>query len=887
MRNTFYASLWFALVILSTVTLMGCPTAPSITSDPVSLTVNLGASASFTVTASGTEPLTYLWSKGGAAISGATSATYSIAAVQKTDEGSYTCTVSNSKGSATSAAATLTVLVPALSVTPNNQPVDAAGGTATFTVSNATADTTMNWTATVASADTWLSLNNNSGTNAGTITATAAANSTTNQRVGHITVTAADATGSPVTVTVTQAAAVAPSITTQPLSQTVKAGDSVSFTVVATGTAPLIYQWAKGGSNITDAIDATYTIAAASNANEGEYTCTVTNGVGNATSNPAALDVRTDPVAAIVIKGLSSTDVTTLGLSTTASSGLSNVGKGTDVYLVAEASDADGEDLTYDWSIAVKPTGSEAAFVNPNPVFDTTAPSSVVLHTDLEGTYVVELDVNDGTGSKLITSTTKSITAGQWVGAGIVAKDGSSIANSTCTGCHNETGSPAPDKFTPWLQTGHATYFAKAVDGNISPYYGASCIGCHTVGYDTSETAVNNGFDDIQTALGWVLPSLAEGNWLYMTEHFPTLARRGGIQCENCHGPASQHPNNAFSQDIKMDASLNADVCGQCHGQNAMWKTTGHADGNAEVFTYPIGTGHEACVKCHSGLGYIDNADGVPQAQQHTGKQVISCAVCHDPHDSTNPGQLRVYDAVALPGDTTARTGMGQSATCMSCHNGRVAPDSATAQRPSFPHHSTASENLLGVNGITFGQGIENSSHASMAKCVDCHMAPTPGNAHDAVHTAGENEVGDHTFRMAFHAEGDPDDGFENVANACNGCHGDLTVLNRTSYGDYDGDGQVEGIQDEVEGLMALVLTQLQAKGLVHLSAYPYWSWTNVAAADLQLVQKSVWNYMLVEMDGSKGIHNTGFTVGLLQVTYKQLAGVDVPGATLRYTPAR
>src|SRR4029077_9586998 len=46
-------------------------------------------------------------------------------------------------------------------------------------------------------------------------------------------------------------APVAPTITTQPVSQTVTAGQTATFTVVATGTAPLSYQWQKNGVNIT------------------------------------------------------------------------------------------------------------------------------------------------------------------------------------------------------------------------------------------------------------------------------------------------------------------------------------------------------------------------------------------------------------------------------------------------------------------------------------------------------------------------------------------------------------------------------------------------------------------------------------------------------------
>lgn len=82
---------------------------PSITAQPQSQTVNVGAPASFSVTATGTAPLGYQWKKGGSDVAGATASTYSIAASQTTDAGSYTVVVSNGAGSATSSAATLSV----------------------------------------------------------------------------------------------------------------------------------------------------------------------------------------------------------------------------------------------------------------------------------------------------------------------------------------------------------------------------------------------------------------------------------------------------------------------------------------------------------------------------------------------------------------------------------------------------------------------------------------------------------------------------------------------------------------------------------------------------------------------------------------------------------
>ncbi len=80
-----------------------------ITVPPVSQTVAVGQSGTFTVLASGLPTLTYQWQKNGANIDGATSATLTLNNVQASDAGAYTVIVANVAGSATSDPATLTV----------------------------------------------------------------------------------------------------------------------------------------------------------------------------------------------------------------------------------------------------------------------------------------------------------------------------------------------------------------------------------------------------------------------------------------------------------------------------------------------------------------------------------------------------------------------------------------------------------------------------------------------------------------------------------------------------------------------------------------------------------------------------------------------------------
>jgi hypothetical protein len=88
---------------------IGYYAAPTIQTQPQGQTVANGASANFSVVASGLPTASYQWYKDGAGISGATSSTYSLTAAQASNAGSYTVVVSNAMGSVTSNAAALTV----------------------------------------------------------------------------------------------------------------------------------------------------------------------------------------------------------------------------------------------------------------------------------------------------------------------------------------------------------------------------------------------------------------------------------------------------------------------------------------------------------------------------------------------------------------------------------------------------------------------------------------------------------------------------------------------------------------------------------------------------------------------------------------------------------
>src|SRR5207247_2891404 len=119
---------------------------PSITTQPANKTVNVGQTATFSVTATGSPPLQYQWRKNGANIPGATNSSYTTPATVATDNGSlFSVVVSNGGGSVTSNNATLTVnkLPPTITTQPANTTVK-AGKTAKFTVT-ATGATPLNY----------------------------------------------------------------------------------------------------------------------------------------------------------------------------------------------------------------------------------------------------------------------------------------------------------------------------------------------------------------------------------------------------------------------------------------------------------------------------------------------------------------------------------------------------------------------------------------------------------------------------------------------------------------------------------------------------------------------------------------------------------------------
>lgn len=267
-------------------TLIVTPAIPvAITRAPESAAIYEGQDASFSVSVNGSSPVTFRWLKNGSPISEATHAYYFISSAQLSDEGSYSVVVTNAAGSVTSPAATLVVhraVLPAITRQPAGQTVAYGGDVSLSVESSGSPPLTYAW--------------KKDGVPLGYTGSSYYLSNATPANSGVYMVTVTNAAGSVTShgATITVQPAVAPSITRQPLGQTVAYGSSVRLFIEAAGSPTLAYQWKKDGVPVGSSsyYGSEYGISNATPAHSGSYTVTVTNSAGSITSQSATLTVQ-------------------------------------------------------------------------------------------------------------------------------------------------------------------------------------------------------------------------------------------------------------------------------------------------------------------------------------------------------------------------------------------------------------------------------------------------------------------------------------------------------------------------------------------------------------------------------------------------------------------
>lgn len=348
---------------------------------------------------------------------------------------------------------------------------------------------------------------------------------------------------------------------------------------------------------------------------------------------------------------------------------------------------------------------------------------------------------------------------------------------TTCGNCHISTQHD-------WVETPHASAWDGLQDSGAAQEF---CEGCHTVGELGNVTTGTVGH-------------AATGE-----------ARYEDVQCEACHGPGLAHvedPNDATVPLAPMDVGLDLTLgCAECH-QGAHhpfadeWAESGHGQINA----YPAGRAE--CSSCHTGEGALQmfganttylEQDEVSEPDEHIS---ITCAVCHDPHGSDNPAQLRF--PIDVPDE--------DQNLCMMCHNKRGTPDPSTFRGPHAPEGPT----LLGVAGwwppdMDFpGDQIvatHGTPEANPGLCASCHV-----ESFEIVDQETEELVFQstgHSFQATpcVDADGIPTGADEcqpedRSYQGCTDCHGSEDVARNLQI---NAENQIAADADDLEALIAQI----------------------------------------------------------------------------------
>jgi parallel beta-helix repeat protein len=257
----------------------GAGTAPVIFTQPVSETVVIGNYASFTVSAGAFGTLSYQWLQDSMPVPGATNPVLAFPSAQPTNAGTYQVVVSNAWYSITSSNAVLTVGVPpAVTNQPQSQ-MAAIGSTASISV-GASGSLPLSYQ--------WLF---NSTNIAGATNSVLTLTNVQPAQGGPYAVLVTNSYGSTLSSNAVLTVGPAPSISAQPTNQMVAVGLPATFSVTASGAAPVTYQWLFGGSDLPGETNSSLSVYDVNFTNAGSYSVVVTDPFASITSSNAELTV--------------------------------------------------------------------------------------------------------------------------------------------------------------------------------------------------------------------------------------------------------------------------------------------------------------------------------------------------------------------------------------------------------------------------------------------------------------------------------------------------------------------------------------------------------------------------------------------------------------------
>ncbi len=265
-----------------------------------------------------------------------------------------------------------------------------------------------------------------------------------------------------------------------------------------------------------------------------------------------------------------------------------------------------------------------------------------------------------------------------------------------------------------WVTTKHAVAWSSLQSSGHAASY---CYGCHSV------SQLGNALDD---SIPGGYTKVADSTYY-------------DVQCESCHGPGAAPANSHAAAPgvsnrplarIKVPsdtiAAVTSGTCAACHQgthepYTQEWSQSAHAGVVEDVINSYVSNpaGEASCMPCHEGrntlkawgvnTNYVEANDAI----NLNTAMPTTCAICHDPHNNANPGQVRF--AVDNPDPSQN--------LCMKCHLRRVEPAATSSRGPHAPQGGV----LLGYAGwwpairdtvtATHGNVLVNTR-----LCAGCHV---------------------------------------------------------------------------------------------------------------------------------------------------------------------
>jgi len=315
----------------------------------------------------------------------------------------------------------------------------------------------------------------------------------------------------------------------------------------------------------------------------------------------------------------------------------------------------------------------------------------------------------------------------------------------------------------------------------------------------------------------------------------------------------------------------------------AAWLESPHGNTGALSFTYwnEQGSVPESCAMCHSETGFMDFlgvGDHTAGQVDHPGtiNSVIGCASCHT-------AEAHALDAITFPSGVEV-AGLGASATCMVCHQGRQSSDQVEARVADKPEDAVSTElDFVNIHyaasaatmlGSEVRPGYQYAGRSYAGRFMHVPGADTCVACHEPHSTAVETD-------------------------GCLACHRGVDDLRdiRTQHRDFAGSGDRSGgihseivdLHDQLLEAIRLYAAEIAGTPIAYANSFPYFFADPDGTGELSSDQitrdnryqswtprllKAAYNYQVVAKDPGGYVHNPRYMLQLVHDSLTDLAGV-------------